>query len=255
MPKGFWATVSFALRQAIRLEVFGIVLVEALCFLSIYATLASRGEEMAWLAGREGIAAKFIDIGIRLLFFPLTLALASRLNRRIFGRPFPVGPVHGVFRLWKAQILFGLVLSFWILIPFALSLAVMSFLPEGTASSIIGTGLGVGTVVAGLWLILSNILYFPMVLYEGGGSFTRARALLRGQRLRLAAAALVVLSAGVIWAAATGIAVYGLFGPQAAPLAAAALILLYGPLDALIVGLYLTGAAYLDTATAVPAST
>jgi hypothetical protein len=253
MPEDFWAGVGFALRQAVRWEVFGVAAVELLCTALVYAAMVARGEEIAWLDGRESGEAKLLEFGLRLLFWPLTIALLSRLNRRIFGRPFPVGPIHGAFRALKAQLLFGLVMAFWILLPVAIGIVLMSHLPQGPSTEVIGAVLGVGAVVAGLWLILSKLLYFPMILYEGRGAFFRAQTLLEGRRLRLAAMIVVVVLAGFAWTAAVAFIGYGLFGPLSLIGAGVALVLLYGPLDALLVGFYLDGLAREDAATGQPA--
>ncbi|RJF89569.1 hypothetical protein D3874_23520 [Oleomonas cavernae] len=234
------------MRQALRWEVIAIAMVELLCTALVYAAMVAHGEEYAWLDGRESGEAKLLEFGLRLSFSPLTIALLSRLNRRIFDRPFPVGPIHGTFRALKAQILFGLVMAFWILLPVAIGMLLMSRLPQGPSTETIGAVLGIGAVVVGLWLILSKLLYFPMIVYEGRGSFFRAQTLLEGRRLRLAAMIVIVLLAGFAWTAAVAFVGYGPFGPLSLIVAGGALVLLYGPLDALFVGFYLNGLARED---------
>ncbi|MFZ2869715.1 hypothetical protein [Zavarzinia sp.] len=131
---------------------------------------------------------------LSIVTLPFVVALVSRLNGRLFGRPLPVGPVEGAFRWAKAQILGGLTLIAVIVIPYALVILVTKSVLPGAIDTIGATAAAIA--VAAVFVLANlHIFYLMRVLYEGRSSFGAARRLSRGQRFTLPIRFLVLVAA------------------------------------------------------------
>ncbi|PWR24486.1 hypothetical protein [Zavarzinia aquatilis] len=197
---GFFRPVFFALRQWWSLEALGFALLQA-------------AQDFGLLAATGNLDRLFTDpyftpmeidrmqaeatrpmMLVSLVLLPIPVALGSRLNRRLFGRPLPVGPVEGAFRWMKTQILGGLSLLALTAIPFAFVILTTKLVAPGAIDPI-GATAGAIAVLAAVVLAIAHAFYPIRVMYKGWSSFAAARRLSRGHRWTLVGRVLALVVA------------------------------------------------------------
>ncbi|MFA5120195.1 hypothetical protein [Zavarzinia sp.] len=247
MSSSLWRKLGFALRQVASLETLGCAIAFCVPDILIYAFIATPNDRLLWNAGTlSPEIAHWLTIS-PLVAVPAVAFLLSRLNRRCFARPFPVGLATSVLRLIKANILSGCTLLVLTAVPTALAIVLLR--QTGFDSRLAMAAVIYAAAAAAAVLIFLHVFYYHEMVYQGRAGFHRVRSLLRGHRLQLLLAMLLLAGAVFAVVIALGALWYGLF-PEWRWLLPA---LLQGPL--LLPGFALISSYYFDALAAEAAAT
>jgi len=242
MQDGFSDVFTFSMRQISRVEVIAVALLQALIsVVSVGIAWAVQAYQIS-LVGRPELDVTLASLPLSFLAAMAMIALMSRLNDRLFGRPFPAGVLGSAWRYLKAiVVLVLLMLALMLPVVIVVTLA-WKFLSDGNPPGVLAVlPPAIGVVLA--YVVLIRYMLLPiMVIYEGKVSLGRAKALIAGRRWRafgvVLAIALISLAANLLT-----LAVAGTFMPVefamlvAGPVSALA----YGPMTVAISIFYFAG--------------
>lgn len=247
MQDDFASVFKLAIRQAFRSETLALALVQILLLALLTVFAQASFDNRISLTGRAALDLLFAWLltGFGLVIFGVLLM--SRLNGKVFGRPFPVGTLQAAWRYIKA-LLTLMLMALAIVLPVFISVQVISKLTTGAMSQISISLLPATFALVLLYLMLVRYQSLPiMTIYEGELSFRRSRALLNGRRCRASG---VVLAITLVFVGADMLASWAV--RDIVPLESALantfpfVALAYGPLTVAASVFYLTGATSID---------
>ncbi|RJF89568.1 hypothetical protein D3874_23515 [Oleomonas cavernae] len=247
MQDGFSDVFTFSMRQISRVEVIAAALLQALTSAVTVGVAWAVLTYQVSLVGRPELDVTLASLPFSFLAGMAMIALFSRLNGRLFGRPFPAGVLGSAWRYFKAifalmLLILALTVPIGVIVVVAWKL-VLDSVPEGVLAVLPAA---FGFVLA--YVVFIRYMLLPiMVIYEGRVSLGRAKALIAGRRGRAFG---VVLAIGLISFAANllTLAVAGTFMPPefavlfAGPVGALA----YGPMTVAVSVFYFTGVERLN---------
>ncbi|MCF4165452.1 hypothetical protein L2U69_07340 [Zavarzinia compransoris] len=197
MMRRFFRPIFVALRNLLSLEALGFGLLQVLIQIAGLAITADPGaligvamthpEFVVQAMEQQGFwAAALLVLGL-----PAFMALWSRLNRRLFGQPFPVGPVHAAFLALKANILGSLALLGIVVAPLVVFVLAVRHLAPGLPHAVLAAAFAAACIGAVL-LVVAHVFYPIGMLYRNPMTFRHARRLGRGVRWTMVAGFIVL---------------------------------------------------------------